>query len=418
MTPPIVSCSVGAPSISPELGTRLLVAALSHALYANGQIPFPVGQLASIPLSPSLNASSRSKALRKRDELLDGLDELDGQLSSALMKLSWTLAASTKDTPESNDSASRPALRLSKAHFMILVGTSVGAPKLRVIVELDRFEVKPFGWRDHVMPLDPPRAEVSGVVTDYDGTVEGHSEEDSGSISSSETISGQESDEDAHSQLGTEDEHSVSNSESESESDSGIESRPTLAPSTVIDDGRQSSPASPESNTSHGDTASYRHVLDDALLLSTPATEGIIKKAERALYRALAHTDAGYDDGDDELPPTTSLVLLRAPRSFHQPHWTPRQDYSRSLDLVAQRFFQLGDGGKKTAPLKFAGGMRSGKLRGIKICCQTSHTSGPVEAGGDMGWHDRGSCGDAEADEMIWWQWDGKLRGIGDDMFI
>ncbi len=386
--------------------------------------------------------SSRAKALRRRDELLDVLGELEGQLSSALMTLSWTLAVSSKHPPKTEDTGSPFVTRVSKAHLMVILGASIGAPKSRTIMELDRFEVKPFGWRED-WNVSHSATTSSCHHRGEDGAErgQGHNSflgEDSESISSSDTASGTEdcdegaSEEYTHAQSGPDEGSDDPGSEADvalgSESQRVLESGTftPISPSTFVRDGTLPLPASPNSKpTHHLDATPMQHpsrmCSSPPLCAPVPAmvSESDPKKAERALYRTLA-----ADIDNEELPTTTMFLLLRAPRSFHHPHWIPRQDYSRPLDLVTQQLFQpiFVDDKKGNDVKKFVGGMRTGNVRGVRMSCQVPSTLQLVE---DIRWDSLPNTippstgGDEEeGNEMIWWQWEGKVRGIGDDMFI
>ena len=325
---------------------------------------------------------------------------------------------------------------VSKVHLMVLLGASVGAPKLRTIMELDRFEVRPFGWRED---LDVSHSATTSTHHDTsDDAVERDQasdlDEDSESISSSETLSGAEdydegaSEEYAYAQSGTDEESNDPGPEADAVS--GAISAPVA--STFVHDGALSSPTSPNLKPSHlhvTHTGGTHGSLQPEPSPSVPTAvnEGGPRKAERALYRTLAHADTG-DDNDEELPPTTMFLLLRAPRSFHHPHWIPRQDYSHSLDLVTRKLLQLScaDDNEGNGVNKFVGGMRTGNVRGVRVSCQVPPTLGLVQREMEgIGWDglpntaplpDAGS--EHEGNEMIWWQWQGKVKGIGDDMFI
>ena len=104
---------------------------------------------------------------------------------------------------------------------------------------------------------------------------------------------------------------------------------------------------------------------------------------------------------------TQTHVYLRAPRRFDHPAWTPRQNYSRALDSTLQTF--LSDAARRpdenTPPRKK--GLRGAKTDGVRITCKSGSAEDvrtDLEVGVPVD----------EADEMIWWEWDGKIVGFSE----
>lgn len=108
--------------------------------------------------------------------------------------------------------------------------------------------------------------------------------------------------------------------------------------------------------------------------------------------------------------PTQTHVLLRAPRCFSHPAWTPRQNLTRTLESQLQAFLDdivddstadaSADAPKKK-PQRFGV-----KTEGVWISC----AGGSREAREDLSQN----ASEREEDEMIWWAWDGKIVGFND----
>jgi hypothetical protein len=103
------------------------------------------------------------------------------------------------------------------------------------------------------------------------------------------------------------------------------------------------------------------------------------------------------------LATTQTHVLLRAPRRFRHSAWIPRQNMTKSLEVTLQAFTVDATSDHSAVDLvkhkrKPVLGI---KTEGVWINCSggSLHTSDvPAEL--------------KEEDEMIWWQWDGKIVGF------
>lgn len=109
--------------------------------------------------------------------------------------------------------------------------------------------------------------------------------------------------------------------------------------------------------------------------LKPSVEEATIRQAERMLSQAMACSDVEFSGN---LSPMGAQVYLRAPRSFKHGSWGVRNDVGRMLDgpydaLVSEQ--------------------------GSLVECVRIRARGPVVSEED------------DAEEMIWWGWDGRLAG-------
>lgn len=101
--------------------------------------------------------------------------------------------------------------------------------------------------------------------------------------------------------------------------------------------------------------------------------------------------------------PTQALVFLRAPRRFSHPAWLPRQNLTRTLEGQLQTFIDEAacepnvTSSKKPRRLDV-------KTEGVWLGCTGSKRAIYENLSQ--------AEGVAEEDEMIWWQWDGKIIGF------
>lgn len=409
----------------------------------------------------------------------------------------------------------------SPAHLMISVGASLSAPKARMILEFDNFDVRPFGWREDGL-LDPPQDDVrdgggrstpdhddvesivakladtsldsttssldedeSSEAGDSDEDVE--SSEDEEEVSYAETSfdstatyesvleSGEENtteetpDDDKSSADGEEDHDQLSSPSASINTTTPFDAASHISKDNVtvhpssFDPTRRAPPSSSPPPTEAPASASYDTVApqkahspphsraDSHHSVPSASSEPFLRAAERLIYRTLAGpplppptssssssssasrapiilTD---DDDDDELPLSETSILIRAPRKFKHAAFLPRQTYTKELDGALRDCFHPApptpSANGARAPKK--GTMWSSKVKttGLRISCRSQ--SDPVRNQDEKG---RASLSTVEAghssvqrdpvdgedeDEMIWWQWTGKLKGIGDDIF-
>lgn len=147
-----------------------------------------------------------------------------------------------------------------------------------------------------------------------------------------------------------------------------------------------------------------------------------VRAAERLLSRTLASACA-EDDGqglasemgtpnsyqchrrlsDCMVAPTQIHVLLRAPRRFDHPSWIPRQNLCVSMDSYLAEF--LVESGQTPASCDTPTKKRTKARKAQGVWVKSHGNSARIEdSEEDL----------AEADELIWWSWDGKLVGFAD----
>lgn len=121
----------------------------------------------------------------------------------------------------------------------------------------------------------------------------------------------------------------------------------------------------------------------------------VLSAAERLLSRSLATAcSEGGVTLNAELEPTQTHVLIRAPRRFDHSSWTPRQNMSLRLDSVLAGS-RCREGTAETERVAIG-------TDEIIIRCDYAQVS------------TKDDPEDVEADELIWWSWDGKIVGFGD----
>ncbi|KAH8830101.1 hypothetical protein DL96DRAFT_1553657 [Flagelloscypha sp. PMI_526] len=122
-----------------------------------------------------------------------------------------------------------------------------------------------------------------------------------------------------------------------------------------------------------------------------------LREADRLLSRTIV---GDYQGLSDEIAPTNVHILLRAPRRFDHPTWTPRQNVASTLDKDFDDF--LVGLSCLLAPDHFIG--RKLKFEGISLTSSTG-SIGPVHKDSD----------EEEDDELIWWIWNGgRIAGFCD----
>jgi len=113
----------------------------------------------------------------------------------------------------------------------------------------------------------------------------------------------------------------------------------------------------------------------------------------RSLAMACAEDDVTLNA---ELEPTQMHILIQAPRRFHHPSWIPRQNMSYRLDFVLDE-----SRGHEGMQKKGSTGLKTDK---VVIRCNYAKGSATASDKSEG----------VEADELIWWSWDGKIVGFGD----
>lgn len=133
-----------------------------------------------------------------------------------------------------------------------------------------------------------------------------------------------------------------------------------------------------------------------------------MRAAERLLSRTLASACAEDDEGRSlasEISPTQIHILLRAPRRFAHPVWTPRQNLSSSLDGYLDEFLRASGEVSCTQVSTTTAKRRRTNVRPEGVWIRSRDSS----RGANAVEHDV-----VEEDESIWWSWDGKLVGFAE----
>ncbi|KAL4067184.1 hypothetical protein V8B97DRAFT_2009570 [Scleroderma yunnanense] len=370
----IADVALDADTVTHAMAARLSTCLLGHVLFLKNQVPFPVVQLARMPES-----DSPSRAAKKRQELMASFDTLASHLYTTFIALSTSLAL--RATDKTNDT---PPIRTGRAFMAIVLGPTVGAAKARVILAIDGFEVKVWGMREDGA-LDGP---VGCDAEESDKDEEGESDESS-----------------------SEDGRSSGHSSPLSRSPS-----PSLSTSSSL-----SSPASPPPPSSSSSSTSSSSEVPEVLnphVHTTTTSQDPFHTAERLLSRTLASACADDTSGQglaSEMAPTHTHILIRAPRRFTHPSWTPRQNISRTMDTTLEAFLcesrEVACSEDVDVSTSTRGmGVRKQKKRGVEgVWIRARGVDGQDGRQGE----DRDEEV-AEEDEWIWWSWDGKLVGFAD----
>ncbi|KAF8317986.1 hypothetical protein DL93DRAFT_2076546 [Clavulina sp. PMI_390] len=470
------------PSIPPALATRITLTAVAHALYSRGQVPFPVTQLANIPVRASKN-TTYLRAIKKRDDLLNSYENLDAQLASALHYLSWTLALiPTSERQSAVDSlyppnaspkllelTSTPSHDSSLIHLMVVIGASLNAPKARVMLELHDFDAKPFGWRDDLAPSTALPENVDGdgdvdalaaklaystitssqtpgfgqhVVSnmgDLGEDVDDGEEED---VSFAETsfATSAASEDDAVEEDDESDDDEDQNEEEEEESDSDIASDHSSVETRSTSSIESASHKMPLQPRLSQPAPSYQtSPISLPQLRTSTISDSFLKSAERIIHRALTIAPVSprstlssspptlilADEDEIELPLSETTLLIRAPRRFRHPSFLPKQVESRKLDDALREYLKEGDEDAAQKPQKKTKAGLGSKVRTTGLRVRVSAPPAPVPVAGGMAASSEEPSplvpGDQDTredeNEMIWFQWTGKLKGISDELF-
>jgi hypothetical protein len=380
----------------------------------------PIAQLGRI----STNASSASRAAKKRAEMITAFDELSSHLHTTFSALSNALARNQKHG------------KTDTVYLALVLGPTIGAPKARVVLVLEGLEVKIWGQQESVegaqlSSTDPHEGECDSddSRSDSDSDASGDSDEDKGSDIT-----------DADADANVVNEHSGSPPATEPPS--------SRSPSPLSDVLSQPSISAPASTTSRPLRLSLSSKSPTSCSASQPylapkperthaEEQRTLRAAERLLARTLVNANAEGGGGmaielgaavlsqhqslnswriyELSAAPTQTHVLLRAPRRFSHPAWLPRQNASASLDKTLRDFvvdsgLGRGDdastvGNGKPRRRAAATGV---KTEGVLVTCQT----GPDESLSNV--DPLRSEVSEEEDEPIWWSWNGKLTGFAE----
>ncbi|KAJ7165597.1 hypothetical protein C8R43DRAFT_1104199 [Mycena crocata] len=348
----VSTISLDVENISAELASELASALVGHVLFLKNQVPFPVMQLYRIP-----NGKSNPRALKLRTDLLASFDTLSSHLTTTFSALSTAFALTTNLDPKTK----RPTRR---AYLAILVGPSIGSAKTRVMFAVDGLVAKVWGERDDVPEFH-----------DSDSSDEDESAEDDGD----------------------DEEHGPSDTDSSTDSDDEDASSPPPSRSP-----------SPSPCTSPSPIPRIASPVPEGP--SHAQTQQTLRTANRLLSHTLATADHSMAAELGNIPfyfnrsSANTHILVRAPRRFTHPAWIPRQTVSATLDGVLREFREeagesegTGDTEKKNSRKARS---KSHKVEGAWVTCHSPGVEFPEDA--------------AEEDEMIWWNWDGKIVGFTD----
>ncbi|KAH9916820.1 uncharacterized protein B0H18DRAFT_1037342 [Fomitopsis serialis] len=381
--------------VTHTMAARLAMSLLGHILFLKSQIPLcahsvsflfrdaylrhsPVVQLARMP-----GGRSDTRAAKRRNDLLATIDTLESHMHTTFTALSTALAR----RKSRDEDVALPST--GTAHLAFVLGPSVGAARARIVYTVNGLEVKVWGERDDIPgPSRHPRAEEP----DADDSEEQEEAED---------------DSDEQSESGDEEGSDVSDEESPSGPPSSRS--PSPSPPASRSQSHTSSPTRELSENVAPPPAPRRASASPPGQVSSQTyaeEQQSLRIAERLLSRTLANACAEDGGGmSSELAslilcpsPTQTHILLRAPRRFAHPAWIPRQNLTRSLEGTLQSSSMM--------RTKKKGLARGAKTEGVWVGCSSSNLAAGMQLGSDVD--------EDEADEMIWWVWDGKIVGFSD----
>ncbi|GJJ08002.1 hypothetical protein Clacol_010540 [Clathrus columnatus] len=445
---PVVELDVD--EISHQMAARLTNTLLGHWLYMKGQVPFPV------------NSLERMSSQRYSGDLpfLDAYDDLNSHLRTTFVALSTAYAHNSTHVPSSSSTSPlkddetqqqdiiiRPKYRSAKVCLFLVMGSSFSLPKARVLLELNNFHVEKFGeWEfisRRVLPMPSPSDTNDG---------------------DDESSSSTEDEDESHPEVGEEakrnadDDDGDNNSDTDSDTEE-IDSRQFFSvPSTPCqtasfytaagsdDDpgsGSDESPDTPSSSSGASECSETQEQFQTSP--ETSLSEDDIKSDNPQLRFSLSNEDAVEDESlrngerklskallkfgevlgfDDEIAPTRTYILLRAPRRFSHPTWIPRQNLTSTLDKAMGSVLNVENNTQKKNRINKSGAFGSGvPTVGFRIVCQTTtkeeHSDDDGENNDDKDIDNdendpEEDDGVEELDELIWWSWDGRLVGFSD----
>ncbi|KAA1478649.1 hypothetical protein DENSPDRAFT_788248 [Dentipellis sp. KUC8613] len=349
----IPAVRLDAKHISDEMAARLSVSLLGHVLFLKSQVPFPVVQLSRMPGGKSTN----TRAAKKRAEFINAFDELSSHLHTTFSALSTAFARNAARYPKLHDtepSAGPSDAPTATAYLSVVLGPTVGTAKARVMLAMEGLEVRIWGTRDDEEWPQDEDSEEGSIIEDGE--------------------------EDSESEQEDEDESDVDDQDERSD-DSAEE------PDASDEEDEEDIPESPPP--------------------SQPSLSRTPSLPERLLSRTLANACADGPGMACEMAPTQTHILLRAPRCFSHPAWVPRQNLTSSLETVLSDFLQ--DSGLQPA-------RDTGKRRPRKGVRTEGVFVGCANGSGTPGEKNEVVEGESEddADEMIWWCWNGRLTGFAE----
>ncbi|EIN04343.1 hypothetical protein PUNSTDRAFT_146564 [Punctularia strigosozonata HHB-11173 SS5] len=408
--------------VSVTLAARISMALLGHMLFLKGQIPLPVTQLPRIHASEG--NSSKQKARKKRQEMVDALSTLSSDLHSTFASLSTAIAnAHTQNS--------------SPTHFVIVFGP-LTAPKARVILVLDGLEIRVHETQDHQNSDEESASEDENdnVSLAADGTHDDSSDDEWPPSSRSPSP-------------GSETSSRKSLPQSTVLPPLAPPSRAPLSPSstlTLVSDPVRT-PLSDISATPSAQpkrfpsppvpsrvTVVSKENFSPSPSGSTSHVESELRAAERLLSRTLVDATGETKEAipptmdflGKELPPMDIHILIHAPRRFRHSRWTPRTQMSATMDSVLEHFLAdcgLADTGhsNEDTPIGMVKTRRTAKgslTQGVWVGCRRSNPRRTTEAASNDKTCDDFDCtseeDDDDEDELMWWSWNDKLVGFDD----
>ncbi|KAL1752558.1 hypothetical protein FB107DRAFT_293042 [Schizophyllum commune] len=337
--------------IADDMAARMATSLLGHVLFLKGQIPFPVQQLAR------LKGKSNPRATKLRMAFMESFDLLSSHFDSSFSALSTAFARHGMKAPSPLSELRKPKSP-RRGYLALLVGPSVGTAKAKVILGLDGLESKVWGLRD-----DEANEDESEESEEEDELEESEDDEDDAEEPEESESEGEDADEGE-----VEDEAATSEGEDRLSAEN---EPPAPAPK----------PPSPP--------PSY----------AFSQTQQALQKAERLLSRALAGSDALAN----ELSPTQTHIMMRAPRRFSHPSWVPMQNATQALENTLPEFLFESGVVPEPTDAKKKPNKKASKVEGVWVSARGGLTPNYMEPEGGT-----------EEDDMIWYAWDGKLVGFAD----
>ncbi|KAJ3535975.1 hypothetical protein NMY22_g6244 [Coprinellus aureogranulatus] len=398
-------------SVTDEVAARLAISLLGHVLFLKNQIPLPVPQLSRL----SSSKSTSSRGAKQRAELLASFDTLTSHLTSTFAALSLALYKSC--SPEKLAKlATEDGSILDCAYLAVVLGPSLGTAKSRTFLAVDGFEARLREAVEGSNENDVPKERIGrkDLLAELDA--------EEGSESEFEDESS------AEEPLPSEDEDTPSDSESDEElplppppprisfvyrdpptpqtpstkprvispHTSPLKPREPLRPSPIKP--RKSLPLSP---------FNPRRIPAPSFQPSFAEEQRFLQNTERLLSRVLAAADAEGYGFANEMAPTQTHVLLRAPRHFSHPSWIPRQNITASMESSLEDFLAKSRSPQRepepTNPKK--GPLGRKKQQASEGVWVTGKKGSEVP---------ESLAPQTEDEEMIWWSWDGRIAGFSE----
>lgn len=217
----IVNVVLDADTVTHNLAARLSTCLLGHVLFLKNQVPLSDFHLSarcvvfdllthSVPSCSSrvcqqmmhaalssfmyllvdrVSRQTSSRAAKMKQELITSFDTLASHLYTTFIALSTSLAL--RGITETNNTVSMPPVntsRIGRVFMAILLGPTVGTAKARVILGIDGFEVKRWGFREDEFGRTTECDAEDNEAENEDDQI-GTDEDDSGHAPSSESDS-------------------------------------------------------------------------------------------------------------------------------------------------------------------------------------------------------------------------------------